>query len=83
MNMKRALVFFALATGLAAITQTIGYVDYLMNRAFILANIETLPFRYSVALGFGSWQWWTFVISIVTGVIGAFAILFGVDENQV
>ena len=81
MNMKRVLVFLAIAVTFTAFMQAVGYVDYLVNKDFILANIEALPLRYKIALGFGEWQWWTFGISVVTGLLVAIRILFQTDRR--
>jgi len=47
---RALLIVFAVC---CLLTQVIGYVDYLLNEDFILANLSALPFRYKVALGYG------------------------------
>lgn len=76
MTAKNILLFLAITLLLAILVQAIGYIDYLMNKDFILANIEALPFRYKVAMGFGQWVWWTFLLSGITGIAGAFTYLY-------
>lgn len=52
-------------------------LEYLLNRAFIQANLKALPFRYALALHFAQFEWWTFVISIGGGLLIAFIIWWG------
>jgi len=72
---KKICLFLAVALIFAAVAQASGYIGYLLNKGFILANMDILPFHYRVFLGFGQWTWWSFLLSGTAGVLTALAIL--------
>ncbi len=57
------------------------YIRYLLNKNFILTNINALPFKYQLMLGCGRWAWWSFLISGVIGLLVTLYLLYLLEKE--
>lgn len=81
--MKKLFWFFLVAVVVTAVSYGLELGYYYLNLAFIQKNIEALPFNFQIALGFGTFQWWGFVIAAVCGSIVAGGIFYQIyDANN-
>ena len=63
---KAKLIVFVVST---VASYALGWLDYLLNKRFILANIDALPWRYVIAKGFGTGTWWAIALSVLCGLL--------------
>lgn len=75
MKSQIAMIVSAVAPAVAVLTYVAEYLFYLLNKSFILANIEALPFKYQIALGFAQFEWWAIVICILLGIVASFGVV--------
>ncbi len=83
--MKQRFGLGIVLAGLAVFFFGVSYlaeiIFFWLNKAFILANVGALPFKYQVAYGYYHGEWWAFAFSLVVALICTLSLYIGIKNN--